>query len=209
MARLGFFGRISRAIGRVADAIADVVNPGEPRRAPSRMDREAKRFARGKRTSGKAAERYARQRRDAEATRRAQRQRKKPPGPPKPETDFQRRRREAQERERAERDRQRARERDPYLAYWRAEAVTRDGSPRTGYLEHRDFFNSTIDHLDLDADEKLELWYIYLQHMVSGSSKRNSITNPFFQAAGLHPDNFDWWGWREAMGYPHSAKTRR
>lgn len=203
MARLGLFGRIGKAIAKLGDAVADAVNPGRPSRA-ARQKRETKRFARGGRVSGKAAERYAQERRDAEATARAnqaRRRREGRQGPPRVESDYQRRKREASER--ATRDRQRARERDPYLSSWNTL------SNRAGYLDHRDFFQDKIvGPADLDAEEQLELWQDYIRYMTRSNNayRLNTLNNPFWAASGMHPDDFDWYGWREAMGYEHGAR---
>jgi hypothetical protein len=204
MARLGLLGRIGRAIANIGDAIADAVTPGRPRRE-ARQAKETKAFRRGRRTSGKAAERYAQQRRDAEATRRANEARRrrekaagKRTGPPPAESDYQRRRREA-------RDRQRARASDPYLASWNQQA------DRAGYLGHRDFFDEKIvGPMDLDPDEKLQLWQDYITYMTKSNNnyRLNNLNNPWWRISGMHPDDFDWWDWREAMGYEHGARKR-
>lgn len=212
MARLGFFGRIAKAIGQAGDAIADVFKPDGPGRASRRRDSEAKAFRRGQRTSGKAAERYAQQRRDAEATRKANAKRRRDAakkgqkGPPQARSDYQERRRQAEEAERrARRDRQRARERDPYLASWNT--LTN----RPGYLDHRDFFgNHIMEGLDLDPEEELELWQAYITYMTQSNNafRLNSLDNPFWNISNIHPDNFDWYNWREAMGYDHGKRGR-
>jgi len=185
VARLGLFGRIGKAIGRVADAIADAVTPKpEPRRATPPTPKPPERRRRGLRG------RRARAR--AEEARREQERRER--------------------QERAARDRQRAREADPYRYTWNGlDLRDKEGNERGNYLGHLDFFrNNIVDrhNLDLDPDEARELWEDYLRYMVSGSYKRNELSNPFWQASGIHPDNFDWWGWREAMGYPHGNRSR-
>jgi hypothetical protein len=92
MARRGF-------LSRFADFLRDLVtDTGTPRRRASRE--ETRRFARGQQTSARAAEQYARDRRDAAATAAA------------------RRSRSARER----------RERDPYREIWREEKQGRRGS---------------------------------------------------------------------------------
>jgi hypothetical protein len=61
--------------------------------------------------------------------------------------------------------------------------------------------------LDLDADDKREMWDDYLEHLVGrkGSHmayRRNDLRNPFWQKWGIDPEeDFDWQAWREAMGY--------
>lgn len=62
--------------------------------------------------------------------------------------------------------------------------------------------------LNVDEDTKIEYWEAYVRYMVNtqGSYRLNDIRNPFWQITHMHPDNFDWHGWREAMGYPEGAR---
>lgn len=155
MARLGFFGRIGKAIGRTADRIANVFTPKpEPRRATPRP---------------------------------SPRPAPSPSTPPSP---------------RGTRDRQRARERDPYLRIWN------QLSRRRGYLEHRDLMDEVLSGLNVDEDTKLEYWEAYIRYMVNieGGTRLNDIRNPFWQITHMHPDDFNWYEWREAMGYEHGAR---
>jgi hypothetical protein len=101
--------------------------------------------------------------------------------------------------QRRQRDRQRARERDPYLFWWDRELRGRE---RTGYLNHRDIVNDIAEELDLDEDEKQELWRDYTHYMVAGKGPylRKDERNPFWLKWGIDPDRFDWQGWRDAMG---------
>lgn len=95
--------------------------------------------------------------------------------------------------------RQERRESDPYYRTWQA------NPGRGSYLEHRDFFrDNIISGLNVDNDTQLEYWQAYVKYMTSGnkSYRFNSVSdNPFWRTIGMHPDNFDWDGWKEAMGY--------
>jgi hypothetical protein len=101
---------------------------------------------------------------------------------------------------------------DPYYQAW-DEIVRRDPNregPARGYLEHRDVVDAYAADMDLDAQEKLQFWADYNLNMVSRRTgfRRNSDDNPFWRDWHINPDNFDWWGWREAMGYPHGRRKR-
>lgn len=64
---------------------------------------------------------------------------------------------------------------------------------------------------NIPVDEFEAFWRDYIRYMVKskGSKYRlHDLRNPFFQNWNIHPDDFDWWEWREAMGYPHGARGR-
>jgi hypothetical protein len=102
------------------------------------------------------------------------------------------------------------RDRDPYWQIW--DEVSRndpnyDGN-RTGYLEHRDLLREFEFGLDLDEQEKRQFWADYNLYMVSHRTdyRRSDPENPFWGNWNISPDDFDWHGWREAMGYPHGNR---
>lgn len=102
------------------------------------------------------------------------------------------------------------RDRDPYWQIW--DEVTL-GDPesrgrRIGYLEHRDFLEQYEGPMDLDESEKRQFWADYNLYMVSKRTdyKRNDPENPFWSRWNLDPDEWNWHGWREAMGYPHGNR---
>jgi hypothetical protein len=109
-----------------------------------------------------------------------------------------------------DRDRQRARERDPYLADW-----DRRKLDRGNYLGHKDLIDDLAGAYDLDAKDKRELWNDYLRWIVGkrgvrAAYRRSDLRNPFWQKWGIDPEqDFDWWDWREAMGYPHGGRKAR
>lgn len=80
--------------------------------------------------------------------------------------------------------------------------------PLTGYLEHRELLEPYESGLELDEREKRQFWADYNLYMVSHRTdyKRNDDDNPFWRTWGIDPDQFDWHGWREAMGYPHGGR---
>lgn len=106
---------------------------------------------------------------------------------------------------------------DPYYQIW-DEVVRKDPNrrrdaqgrliPATGFFEHREIADMYAYALDLDAREKREFWADYNLFMVSRRTgiRRNNPENPFWSRWGISPDNFDWHGWREAMGYPHGGR---
>jgi hypothetical protein len=73
--------------------------------------------------------------------------------------------------------------------------------PGRSYREHREVFFSLPGVVDEDHGEQLELWRSYLQNMVKGNYRRNDPRNPFWSDIGIHPSDFDWEGFRSAMGY--------
>jgi len=57
--------------------------------------------------------------------------------------------------------------------------------------------------------ERRQFWAEYSHYMVSNRFKgmRNDPdSNPFWRKWGINPDTFNWYGWREAMGYPHGGR---
>jgi hypothetical protein len=100
--------------------------------------------------------------------------------------------------------------RDYYWQIW--QEVSRDDPnrdrPLSGYLEHRDLLEQYEYGLDLDEQDKRQFWADYNLYMVSHRTdyRRNADDNPFWRTWGIDPDEFDWHGWREAMGYPHGGR---
>lgn len=166
MARRGF-------LSSVFNALRNVVSPVARERE---AHRRAGRFARGQRMSAKDAERYARERRDAEITQRAQRQRR------------------AQEKKRA----------DPFRRSWEEKRQQSRKRPRGSLQKHARFFLS-IPGLEYETDDDIqELWDSYLENMVFNLRGRriNRIDeNPFWDEIGIAPEDFNWKKWRESMGF--------
>jgi len=122
-----------------------------------------------------------------------------PTGPP----------REREEPSRRERERRLA---DPWRTEWREQLGRRGRLPsgrRPSYLDNKDFVQDMASDLDLDADETMDFWQDYIKYMVRGKSRylRRDIRNPFWQRWNIHPDTFDWWEWREAMGYRQPGQS--
>jgi hypothetical protein len=61
----------------------------------------------------------------------------------------------------------------------------------------------------LTRDEQLEVWREFIKFNQRGDIRRKDPRHPFWQTTGIHPDNFDWHGWREMMGYSHGARMGR
>lgn len=62
------------------------------------------------------------------------------------------------------------------------------------------FFNN-LPAIYENEDEREDVWRSFLRFSEPGGTKRNSPRNPFWSDLGLHPSDFDWEGWRTAMGY--------
>lgn len=74
----------------------------------------------------------------------------------------------------------------------------------TGYSEreikqaHIEVFTNMADAIELDNESDREYYFSeYLHAMVIGDLDRDI----FFEDFGIDPRNFDWDGWRLAMGY--------
>lgn len=162
---------------RLLDTVREVFRE-QPTPKRKATKEETRQFRRGKESSARAAEQYAKDRRDAEATRQAQ---------------ANRRARERRARER------RARAADPYRRIWRSEG----NRTYKDYDSHYRLFESLPGVDDLDDDEKERLWYSYVRYMVTGRGYQfNSIEdNPFWSELGIDPGDFRWGEWRSAMGY--------
>lgn len=54
-----------------------------------------------------------------------------------------------------------------------------------------------------DDQEEYDTWRSFLENIVRpGGTRRNNIRNEFWQQTGLNPNrDFDWDGFRRAMGY--------
>jgi hypothetical protein len=152
----------------------------------SRADKAKSDFRRGKRTSAKAAEDYARDRRQADDDARAA--------------------------SKARREAKRARElglkatepkpsRKADAAYRQAWMEHRLSRPGRRYADNFDFFNNLPMMRNEDEDTRERLWRSYLDNMVSGRHRRDSPSNPFWRESGISIRDFDWDDWRETMGY--------
>lgn len=95
--------------------------------------------------------------------------------------------------------------RDFYRQVWHDEPG-KSGS----YSAHRRFFDHLMDELhETDPEERRMLWESYVHNVVrsGGTVRRNSVNNLFWRDVGLHPDDFDWAAWREAMGYTGERRS--
>jgi hypothetical protein len=63
---------------------------------------------------------------------------------------------------------------------------------------------------NIPVSDREDFWKDYIKYMVKGQGRyrRNDIRNRFWQNWNIHPDSFNWWEWREAMGYPHGARSK-
>jgi hypothetical protein len=117
----------------------------------------------------------------------------------KPVEDLFKPTRPQEPRPRAPRERKPPRKRppDPRRAIWN------DHSTRGSLRNHWEDFMALPGMVDEDEDEQMRFWDMYVKYMVAGEGRyrRNDIRNPFWQATGIHPDNYDWQAWRETMGY--------
>lgn len=104
---------------------------------------------------------------------------------------------------------------DPYYQIWHDVTVTdpwrqQPGHrPATGFYEHRELVDMYAYDLDLDERQKRQFWADYNLYLVSHRTnyRRNSSDNPFWRTWSINPDrDFDWHGWREAMGYEHGNR---
>ena len=76
---------------------------------------------------------------------------------------------------------------------------------RTGYSRQEIFQNHyndvfyplTIDAPELTRDEQLEMWQDYIETFMMNEHRHDW----FFETWNVHPSDFDWQAWREAMGY--------
>lgn len=96
---------------------------------------------------------------------------------------------------RQEQRQQERREEREFRDTWNA-----DGG-RGSYRRNRDVFDSIPGIADSDHDEQIELWDSYIRNMVNGTRQRNDPRNPFWSDVGIHPRDFDWDEFRQAMGY--------
>lgn len=95
------------------------------------------------------------------------------------------------------RRRRERRERDPFKQIWDAEKPGRRGN----YQRQREVFDAIPGMDDETPEDQEYLWRSYLSNMVFGNRQRNDPGNPFWDDIGMHPRDWDWHGWREAMGY--------
>lgn len=143
------------------------------RGGPLARKRRAERrdFARGRQTSARAAEDYARH------------------------ADFTRQRTNAQRREQARRER----ERDPFRQVWMEQTISRPGRSYANHRELIAALPGFQD-LDEDEQLEIWEDYIRYMINGESNYRRNDPRNPFWSTAGIHPRNFDWDEWRATFG---------
>ena len=109
--------------------------------------------------------------------------------------------------------RRRGREHDPWEDPWR-KGIGRRYRTSLGhkpeYQANADFVKDMAYAYNISVDEQEDFWKDYIKYMVKGESRyrMSDLRNPFWQNWNIHPDDFDWWEWREAMGYPHGARGK-
>jgi hypothetical protein len=156
----------------------------------SRADKAKSDFKAGRRVSGKAAERYAQDRKQADDDARAA---------AKARREATKARREgiaALDRQQQPKGRKAAEA--PYRQAWMEHRLSRPGRR---YADNFEFFNNLPMMRNEDEDTRERLWRSYLDNMVSGRHRRDSPSNPFWRESGISPRDFDWDDWRESMGY--------
>lgn len=74
---------------------------------------------------------------------------------------------------------------------------------QASFRKNLELFHHSIDRLEPDPEQQLELWEVYVKNIVAPNAdfKRASTFNDFWQDSGLSPSSFNWTWWREAMGY--------
>ena len=95
----------------------------------------------------------------------------------------------------------------PEASIWQQNTGKRAGT--RAYRHHREVMQSIPYFADMDEDEQQDFWDSYTRYMVNTKGvpyRINSLQNPFWSDVNIHPDDFDWREWREAMGYPHGAR---
>jgi hypothetical protein len=113
--------------------------------------------------------------------------------------------RQAQKLARQREARARRRPYDPWHAAWQ-----RNVRGRAGYLDSRDFMQEIFYTYDISGDRQLEMWRDYVKWMVKPNQpyRRNDPAGPFWRKYGIDPDSWDWYAWRESMGYEHGNRRR-
>ena len=81
---------------------------------------------------------------------------------------------------------------------------------KPSFQDNKDFVRDMASAFNIPVDEQEEFWKDYMKYMVRGKGgyRMQDLRNPFWQNWNIHPDDFDWYEWREAMGYPHGARGR-
>jgi hypothetical protein len=74
--------------------------------------------------------------------------------------------------------------------------VTEYDLPRSQFPGHYEVFIS-LPVSELDLDDFLDAWREYIETWVQGEKDREE----FWRSLGINPRDFDWEGWRQAMGY--------
>lgn len=142
-----------------------------------REEQEERDYRRGKQVSDKVARRAAQRARDRAADR------------------ANIRRQDARRRREAERN-------EPYRRTWE-ENQPGKRFKRKQFESERRFFDELPGMEAETPEDKEELWQSYVENMVypRHGYRFNDLRNPWWDDSGIHPNQFDWDGWREARGY--------
>jgi hypothetical protein len=86
----------------------------------------------------------------------------------------------------------------------------RDLGGQGSYRKNLRVFHKTVDRVETDPEQQLELWETYITHINRGEDRhrRNSTSNMFWRDSGIDPTDWDWTDWREAMGYTGKRRSR-
>ena len=176
---MGFFRRVGHAL-------FPAIVPSR-----SRADKGKSDFKRGKTVSGRHAEAYAKDRRQADDDARAKAKARREAKIARNEgiAELDRRQQRKPSRKQAE---------APYRQAWMEHRLSRPGRR---YADNYAFFNSLPMMANENEEIRERLWRSYLDNMVSGHHRRDSPSNPFWRESGISPRDFDWEDWRDSMGY--------
>lgn len=178
MARFGIFRKIGHAL---FPAIV-------PKRAATSKESQSE-FRRGKASSAKTAEAYARRQRELDDDRRAR---------AKAMRENKRARAEGIKSLDKPAKQSRKQYEAPYRQAWMEHRLSRPGR---AYASNFEFFNSLPLMRNESEDVRQRLWRSYMDNIVSGHYRRDSPSNPFWRESGIHYTDFDWEDWRDVMGY--------
>lgn len=96
---------------------------------------------------------------------------------------------------------------DPFAQVYVEETLRRPGTQE--YQRQVSFIRDLYGFEREDRETQLEIWREYLKFNKSGGPRRNDPSHPFWRYTGIDPRDFDWHGWREAMGYRHGGRKGR
>lgn len=83
---------------------------------------------------------------------------------------------------------------DDFQRAWTEETLRRPGTQE--YRTQRDFFNSLYNIRSQSHADQVRLWREFIKFNQRGGIQRKDPRHPFWHASGIHPENFDWSGWR-------------